>query len=48
MEWNNGKLKSATILSKAGNPCNIIYNGKTYDLKIEKGKSKTLKLDVGY
>ncbi len=43
MEWELGKLKSAKILSKAGNPCKIIYAGKTHDLKIEKGKTKELK-----
>lgn len=44
MEWELGKLKTAKILSKAGNPCKVIYAGKTYDLKIEKGKSVDLKL----
>jgi alpha-L-fucosidase 2 len=43
MEWELGKLKSAKILSKAGNPCKVIYAGKTYDLKVEKGKSKEMK-----
>jgi alpha-L-fucosidase 2 len=43
MEWELGKLKSAKILSKAGNPCKVIYAGKTYDLKIEKGETKVLK-----
>lgn len=44
MEWELGKLTSAKILSKAGNPCKVIYAGKTYDLKIEKGKTAELKL----
>jgi alpha-L-fucosidase 2 len=44
MEWELGKLKTAKILSKAGNPCKVIYAGKTYDLKIGKGKSVDLKL----
>ncbi len=44
MEWELGKLKSAKILSKAGNPCKVIYEGKTYDLNIEKGKTADLKL----
>jgi alpha-L-fucosidase 2 len=44
MEWELGKLKSAKILSKAGNPCKVIYGGETYDLKIEKGKTEELKL----
>jgi len=43
MEWELGKLKSAKILSKVGNPCKVIYAGKTYDLKIEKGKMAELK-----
>jgi alpha-L-fucosidase 2 len=44
MEWELGKLKMAKILSKSGNPCKVIYAGKTYDLKIEKGKTAELKL----
>jgi alpha-L-fucosidase 2 len=44
MDWELGKLKSAKILSKAGNPCKVIYAGKTYDLKIEKGETAGLKL----
>ena len=44
MEWALGKLKKATILSKAGNPCKIFYDGKTWDLNIEKGKTAELNL----
>lgn len=43
MEWELGKLKSAKILSKAGNPCKIIYAGKTWDLAIKKGEVEALK-----
>jgi alpha-L-fucosidase 2 len=44
MDWKDGKITKASILSKAGNPCKVIYAGKTYDLKIEKGKTADLKL----
>ncbi len=44
MDWNDGKITKASILSRAGNPCKVIYTGKTYDLKIGKGKSADLKL----
>lgn len=43
MEWELGKLKSAKILSKAGNPCKVIYAGKTINLSIAKGELKELK-----
>ncbi len=43
MEWELGKLKSAKILSKAGNPCKVVYGGKTWDLSIKKGGVKELK-----
>jgi alpha-L-fucosidase 2 len=44
MEWKDGKITKATILNKTGNPCKVIYAGKTYDLKIGKGKTAELKL----
>jgi alpha-L-fucosidase 2 len=44
MEWKDGKITKASILSKSGNPCKVIYVGKTYDLKIGKGKSAEVKL----
>ncbi|HRX12405.1 MAG TPA: glycoside hydrolase family 95 protein [Draconibacterium sp.] len=43
MEWELGKLKSAKILSKAGNPCKVIYAGKTFNFSIAKGEVKELK-----
>jgi len=43
MEWELGKLKSAKILSKAGNPCKVVYGGKNWDLSIGKGETKELK-----
>lgn len=39
MDWNNGTLASATILSKNGNDCTVLYNGKSIKLKTEKGKT---------
>jgi alpha-L-fucosidase 2 len=44
MDWKDGKITKASVLSKSGNPCKVIYAGKTYDLKIGKGKSAELKL----
>lgn len=44
MEWKDGKITKASVLSKNGNPCKVIYAGKTYDLKIGKGKSADLKI----
>ena len=44
LQWENGKLKNTRIFSKAGKPCKLIYGGKTYDLKIEKGKAMEVKL----
>jgi len=44
MEWKDGKITKASVLNKSGNPCKVIYAGKTYDLKIEKGRTADLKL----
>jgi alpha-L-fucosidase 2 len=39
IDWENGKLKQAGILSKLGNPLRVSYKGKVVDLKMtEKGK----------
>ena len=39
IDWENGKLKHAVILSKLGNPLRVSYKGKVVDLKMtEKGK----------
>lgn len=43
MEWKDGKVTKASILSKSGNPCKVNYAGKTVDLKIGKGKSTEVK-----
>jgi len=32
MEWRQGQLQRVEILSKQGNPCHILYRGKTYYL----------------
>jgi len=45
MEWENGKLKNAEILSKAGNLGKVYYGGKIYDLKIKKGESFSIKIE---
>lgn len=42
MDWKNGELKDATILSKLGNFLRISYKGKNIELQTEKGKRYTL------
>jgi len=42
MEWKNGKLIKAVILSKLGNPAKVKYKEKTIRLNLEKGKSKNI------
>jgi alpha-L-fucosidase 2 len=40
IDWENGKLKQAKILSKLGNPLKLSYKGKVAELKsTEKGKT---------
>jgi len=39
LEWENGKLKTAEIFSKAGNPCSIKYGTVSNALKVSKGES---------
>jgi len=40
IDWENGKLKQAHILSKLGNPLKLSYKGKVVELKsTEKGKT---------
>lgn len=40
IDWENGKLKQARILSKLGNPLKLSYKGKVVELKsTEKGKT---------
>ncbi|MFO7619749.1 MAG: glycoside hydrolase family 95 protein [Bacteroidales bacterium] len=40
IDWENGKLKQARIVSKLGNPLKMSYSGKVIELKAtEKGKS---------
>ncbi len=40
IDWENGKLKQAKILSKLGNPLKLSYQGKVVEMKsTEKGKT---------
>ena len=43
LEWKDGALVAATLRSKSGLPCTVRYNGKTLDLKTEKGGTYDLK-----
>jgi hypothetical protein len=39
IDWDNGKLKKATITSKNGNPLKLSYAGKVIELeRTEKGR----------
>lgn len=43
IQWENNKVKTATILSKKGGKVNIIYNGMNKVLDIKAGQIKTIK-----
>ena len=45
--WQNGQLKEADILSKAGEPCEIRYGDKTLRFKTSKGKTYKITLENG-
>jgi alpha-L-fucosidase 2 len=40
--WHDGRLASASIQSKAGNPCEISYQGKSVKLNIRPGETVRL------
>jgi alpha-L-fucosidase 2 len=42
IEWQNGKLKSAKINSKLGNPCKVCYGDIIVDYETKAGKSIVL------
>ena len=39
LKWQDGKLVSATILSRNGNDCTIRYGGTVRELKLKTGQS---------
>ncbi len=45
IDWADGKLVKATIISKLGNPLKLRYGGKLTDLQTEIGKVYDFKLD---
>jgi alpha-L-fucosidase 2 len=47
IQWQNGKLKTASIRSLLGSKCVIRYGDKKTELKTEKNKTYTLKGDLG-
>jgi alpha-L-fucosidase 2 len=42
LQWEQGRLKTAAVTSKTGNPCKVIYGEKTFDLKVAKDKTTKL------
>ena len=47
ISWNDGKLTEATILSNAGEPCNIRYGDDAISFKTTKGKSYKVIVENG-
>ena len=45
--WENGSLKEATILSKAGAPCHVRYGDKTLTFNTSKGKTYKIAMENG-
>jgi len=41
IDWENGNLKKATILSKLGNNCKVRYGEKVISIETVKGRSYT-------
>ncbi len=42
MKWEQGKVKTVNVTSKAGNPCKIIYGDKVLEPVIKAGETKEL------
>ena len=42
--WENGKLTEATVRSKAGQPCKVVYNDQTWEFTTEAGKAYPIDL----
>jgi alpha-L-fucosidase 2 len=39
LQWDAGKLTSATLHSKGGTACNVLYGGKVIPVSLQDGKS---------
>jgi len=46
VDWQDGKLASATLRSKLGSPCRVRYGDKTADLKVPAGGAVTVNADL--
>lgn len=46
MDWKNGELLKATILSRLGNPLRINYKGRNVEFKTDKGGQYTMSKDL--
>jgi alpha-L-fucosidase 2 len=42
LAWRNGRLTRLSVLSKAGEPCQIRYQGSIREFPTEKGRRYTL------
>jgi alpha-L-fucosidase 2 len=42
LKWSGGKLTSATIHSKGGTACNVMYGGKVLPLTLKQGETRQL------
>lgn len=47
VSWQGGQLKEVTILSKAGEPCDLRYGDKTIKFKTAKGKTYKVTVEDG-
>ncbi|MNT64882.1 hypothetical protein D3C72_2028210 [compost metagenome] len=45
MTWKDGKLTGATILSRKGGSCKLMYDGKIKEMNTVANKSYTVKFD---
>ena len=46
LTWQNGRLQTAQVRSKAGQPCTLRYGTKTIQLDTRKGKTYKLNGDL--
>lgn len=47
LDWSNGKLKQAEVLSKSGGPCHLRYQDSEFTIKTQAGKTYRITLRNG-